>query len=143
MQQVKIKRREAAAPASIGDGIGDVAIGDCQTEIDSVWTMWDLLTSFDAWAALTSLAALEIVLGIDNVVFISILVGRLEPRRSQTARRLGLALALLFRIALLFALTSLMGLTATVFTWWDNPLSWRRRWLRPHHGSTAAPCCRR
>ena len=86
--------------------------------------MWALLTSFDAWAALISLAALEIVLGIDNVVFISILVGRLEPRRSQTARRLGLALALLFRIALLFALTSLMGLTATVFTLWDNPLSW-------------------
>jgi predicted tellurium resistance membrane protein TerC len=103
---------------------GDVAIGDCQTEIDSVWTMWDLLTSFDAWAALISLAALEIVLGIDNVVFISILVDRLEPQRSQTARRLGLALALLFRIALLFALTSLMGLTATVFTWWGNPLSW-------------------
>ena len=86
--------------------------------------MWDLLTSFDAWAALISLAALEIVLGIDNVVFISILVGRLEPRRSQTARRLGLALALLFRIALLFALTSLMGLTATVFTLWDIPLFW-------------------
>jgi predicted tellurium resistance membrane protein TerC len=86
--------------------------------------MWHLLTSLDAWAALVSLTALEIVLGIDNVVFISILVLRLDERRGQTARRLGLALALVFRVALLFALTSLLGLSATVFTLWDNPFSW-------------------
>lgn len=86
--------------------------------------MWQLLTSLDAWAALVSLTALEIVLGIDNVVFISILVVRLDAQRGETARRLGLALALLFRIALLFALTSLLGLSATVFTLWDNPFSW-------------------
>src|SRR5258707_6605081 len=83
-----------------------------------------LLTSLDAWAALVSLTALEIVLGIDNVVFISILVSRLDARRGETARRLGLALALIFRIALLFALTSLLGLSATVFTVWGNPISW-------------------
>ena len=82
--------------------------------------MWDLLTSLDAWAALVSLAALEIVLGIDNVVFISILVVRLDAQRSETARRLGLGLALIFRIALLFALTSLLGLSAPVFTLWGN-----------------------
>jgi predicted tellurium resistance membrane protein TerC len=84
----------------------------------------DLLTDFNAWAALASLTALEIVLGVDNVVFISILVGRLDPRRSETARRIGLGLALVFRIALLFALTSMLGLSATVFTVWDNPFSW-------------------
>jgi len=86
--------------------------------------MLDLLTSPDAWAALISLAALEIVLGIDNVVFISILIARLDARRSENARRLGLALALVFRIALLFGLTTLLGLSATVFTVWGNPFSW-------------------
>src|SRR5450631_1120277 len=71
----------------------------------------DLLTDLHAWAALASLTALEIVLGVDNVVFISILVGRLDPRRSEIARRIGLGLALIFRIALLFALTSLLRLS--------------------------------
>jgi predicted tellurium resistance membrane protein TerC len=84
----------------------------------------DLLTDLNAWAALASLTALEIVLGVDNVVFISILVGRLDPRRGEIARRVGLGLALIFRIALLFALTSLLGLSTTVFTLWDNPFSW-------------------
>jgi predicted tellurium resistance membrane protein TerC len=84
----------------------------------------DLLTDFNAWAALASLAALEIVLGVDNVVFISILVGRLDRRRGEVARRVGLGLALIFRIALLFALTSLLGLSAIVFTVWDNAFSW-------------------
>jgi predicted tellurium resistance membrane protein TerC len=86
--------------------------------------MWDLLTSLDAWAALVSLTALEIVLGIDNVVFISILVHRLDQRRGENARRLGLALALIFRIGLLFALTTLLGLSATAFIVWGNPFSW-------------------
>jgi predicted tellurium resistance membrane protein TerC len=84
----------------------------------------DLLTDLNAWAALASLTALEIVLGVDNVVFISILVGRLDPRRSEIARRVGLSLALIFRIALLFALTSLLGLSAIVFTVLDNAFSW-------------------
>jgi predicted tellurium resistance membrane protein TerC len=86
--------------------------------------MLHLLTSLDAWAALLSLTALEVVLGIDNVVFISILVSRLDGRRAETARRFGLALALIFRIALLFALTSLLGLSAAVFIFWDMPFSW-------------------
>jgi predicted tellurium resistance membrane protein TerC len=84
----------------------------------------DLLTDLNAWAALASLAALEIVLGVDNVVFISILVGRLDPRRGEIARRIGLGLALIFRIALLFALTSLLGLSTIVFTICDNAFSW-------------------
>jgi predicted tellurium resistance membrane protein TerC len=86
--------------------------------------MWQLLTSLDAWAALVSLTALEIVLGVDNVIFISVLVSRLDARRGETARRLGLALAVVFRIALLFALTSLLGLSGTVFTLWGNWFSW-------------------
>src|SRR5215813_11995518 len=86
--------------------------------------MWHLLTSLDAWAALLSLTALEIVLGVDNVIFISILISRLDARRRATARRLGLALAVIFRIALLFTLTSLLGLSAPVFTLWDNAFSW-------------------
>ena len=86
--------------------------------------MWQLVTSLDAWAALVSLAALEIVLGVDNVVFISILVSRLDARHGDKARRIGMALAVTFRIALLFALTSLLGLSATVFTLWGNAYSW-------------------
>src|SRR5260370_37263388 len=86
--------------------------------------MWQLLTSLEAWAALVSLTALEIVLGIDNVVFISVLVSRLDARRGETSRRLGLALALIFRIALLFALTSLLGPSAIAFTLLDNHCSW-------------------
>lgn len=87
--------------------------------------MFQLVTSLDAWAALVSLAALEIVLGVDNVIFILILVSRLDARRGETARRSGMALALILRIALLFALTSLLSLSATVFTLWGNPFSWR------------------
>jgi predicted tellurium resistance membrane protein TerC len=87
--------------------------------------MWQLVTSLDAWAALVSLSALEIVLGIDNVIFISILVSRLDARHGETARRIGLALALVFRVVLLFALTSLLGLSATAFVLWGNPFSWR------------------
>jgi predicted tellurium resistance membrane protein TerC len=87
--------------------------------------MFQLLTSLDAWAALVTLAALEIVLGVDNVIFISILVSRLDARRGKAARRSGLALAVILRIAFLFALTSLLSLSATVFTIWGNPFSWR------------------
>ena len=87
-------------------------------------TMGQLLTSVDAWAALVSLSALEIVLGIDNVIFISILVSRLDARQGRQARRVGMLLALIFRIVLLFALTLLLGLSEPVFTVWDRGFSW-------------------
>jgi len=83
-----------------------------------------LLSDPHAWAALAALTALEIVLGIDNVVFISILVARLPPDRGRRARRLGLALALVFRLALLFALTALIKLTQPVVTVLGNEFSW-------------------
>ena len=69
-----------------------------------------------AWIALVTLTALEIVLGIDNIIFISILVGRLPPERRQSARILGLSLAMLTRIALLLSLTWIMGLTRPLFS---------------------------
>jgi predicted tellurium resistance membrane protein TerC len=73
-----------------------------------------------AWVALVTLTVLEIVLGIDNIIFISILVGRLPPERRQSARILGLSLAMLTRIALLLSLTWIMGLThplVSLFEW--------------------------
>jgi len=87
--------------------------------------MMDLLTDPQAWAALVALSALEIVLGIDNVVFISILVMRLDPARRRRARQIGLLLAVVLRIAFLFGLTSLVALTAPIFTVMGQPISWR------------------
>ena len=80
--------------------------------------MLDLVADPNAWLALVTLSALEIVLGIDNVVFISVLVSRLEPHPAKRVRQLGLALALVFRIALLFALTWIMGLTQPITVLW-------------------------
>jgi predicted tellurium resistance membrane protein TerC len=73
------------------------------------------ITDPQAWAALGTLTALEIVLGIDNIIFISILVGRLPARQRRQARVLGLALAMLTRLALLLSLTWVMSLTAPLF----------------------------
>ena len=77
--------------------------------------MGALLTA-DGLLALVTLSAMEIVLGIDNVVFIAILVGRLPEARREIARRLGLVLALGIRVLLLFAITWMMGLTAPLFS---------------------------
>ena len=84
----------------------------------------DLLFDPHAWAALVTLSALEIVLGIDNVVFISVLVSRLDAKAGRRVRQIGLALALIFRIALLFALTGLMGLTQPLFSAAGRAISW-------------------
>jgi predicted tellurium resistance membrane protein TerC len=86
--------------------------------------MLDLLLDPHAWAALITLSALEIVLGIDNVVFISILVSRLEGKAGERVRQIGLALALIFRIALLFTLTWLMSLTQPLFDVLGRSISW-------------------
>ena len=77
--------------------------------------MGALLTA-DGLLALATLSAMEIVLGIDNVVFIAILVGRLPEARRELARRIGLILALGIRILLLFAISWMMGLTEPLFT---------------------------
>src|ERR1700754_3070075 len=87
--------------------------------------MIELLTSAEAWAALLTLTALEIVLGIDNVIFLSVLVSRVPPAQAKRARQIGLALALVFRILLLSVLVWLIGLTKPVVTIMNVPLSWR------------------
>ncbi|HKU90721.1 MAG TPA: TerC family protein [Steroidobacteraceae bacterium] len=73
--------------------------------------MIELITDPHAWIAFVTLSALEIVLGIDNIIFISILVSRLPPERRESARITGLALAMLTRIALLFSIVWLTRLT--------------------------------
>jgi predicted tellurium resistance membrane protein TerC len=81
--------------------------------------MFEWLTSPEAWIALGTLTALEIVLGIDNIIFISVLVGRLPESQRVFARRTGLALAMVARLVLLFSISWVMGLTepwVTVFT---------------------------
>lgn len=87
--------------------------------------MIELLTSPEAWAALLTLTALEIVLGIDNVIFLSVIVSRLPPQQAERARQIGLALALVFRILLLSLLVWLIGLTQPVFTVKEFGFSWR------------------
>ena len=89
-------------------------------------TIRDARTVYDpnAWAALVTLTALEIVLGIDNIVFISVLVSRCSPQDAKRARQIGLTLALVFRIILLFGLTWLMGLTYAVFSAFGRSFSW-------------------
>ena len=87
--------------------------------------MPELLTDYQIWASLLTLTALEIVLGIDNLIFLSIVSGRLPKHQQPAARRIGLALALLGRVALLFSLTWIIGLTAPILTLLGFDLSWR------------------
>jgi len=83
------------------------------------------ITSPEAWIALLTLTVLEIVLGIDNIVFISILAGKLPPNRQARARTVGLALAMVTRILLLLSLTWIMRLTAPLFAVLGNEVSGR------------------
>ena len=87
--------------------------------------MFEWIASPEAWIALGTLAALEIVLGIDNIIFLSILVGRLPEKQRAFARRLGLGLAMFARLALLFSISWVMGLTETWFTVLGNDISGR------------------
>jgi predicted tellurium resistance membrane protein TerC len=87
--------------------------------------MLDLLWQSEAWIALGTLTAMEIVLGIDNVVFLTIVAGRLPPSQQPAARRLGLGFALVTRLALLFAITWVMGLTRELFSIFGRGVSGR------------------
>jgi predicted tellurium resistance membrane protein TerC len=87
--------------------------------------MFEWLASPEAWIALGTLTALEIVLGIDNIIFISILVGRLPAHQRALARKLGLSLAMITRLALLFSISWVMGLTEPWFTVLSQPVSGR------------------
>ena len=85
----------------------------------------DQLGNTDVWISLLSLSAMEIVLGIDNIVFITILVGRVEESKRAFARRLGIGMALGTRLGLLFTLSWIMKLTKPLFTVASHSLSGR------------------
>ena len=87
--------------------------------------MLDLLSNPNVWAAFATLTVMEVVLGIDNIVFISVLVSRLPKEQADRARKLGLALALVFRILLLLVISWIIALNATLFTLFDHGFSWK------------------
>lgn len=87
--------------------------------------MLDLLSDPAVWASLVTLTALEIVLGIDNLVFLSIVTGKLPKERQASAQRIGLGLALGMRIALLSMIVWIAGLTEPLFELWGHVVSWR------------------
>jgi predicted tellurium resistance membrane protein TerC len=84
-----------------------------------------LLVDPGAWAALATLVAMELVLGVDNLVFLALVTGRVAPERRATARRLGLAVALAMRLALLGALAWIVALTWPLFTLFGHGYSLR------------------
>jgi predicted tellurium resistance membrane protein TerC len=85
----------------------------------------DWLSDPQVWASLVTLTALEIVLGVDNLVFIAITAARLPAERQNRARQIGLALALITRLALLASITWIIGLTRPLFDLFGQPVSWR------------------
>jgi len=87
--------------------------------------MFDWMSGAEGWIALLTLTVLEIVLGIDNIVFISILAGKLRKEDRERARRWGLSLAMITRLGLLLAITWVMGLTAPILTVLGNVISGR------------------
>ncbi len=87
--------------------------------------MIELLTSPQAWIALATLTALELVLGIDNIIFISILVDKLPREKRELARRIGLFMAMFMRIGLLLVLAWIVGLVAPLFTVFGQEISGR------------------
>ena len=87
--------------------------------------MLDLLLQPEVWLSLATLTLLEIVLGIDNIIFLSIVAARLPQHRQAFARRLGLGLALFGRLALLGSIAWIVGLTAPVITLFEEDYSWR------------------
>jgi len=84
-----------------------------------------ILSDPQVWIAFFTLTALELVLGIDNIIFISILVDKLPPARRETGRRIGLFLAMFMRVGLLLVLSWVVGLTATLFSVIGEPISGR------------------
>ena len=85
----------------------------------------DWLADPQAWIAFSTLLALEVVLGIDNIIFISILAGKLPAEQQARARYIGLSLALIIRVLLLFSLSWVIGLTAPLFTVFNHEISGR------------------
>jgi len=86
---------------------------------------FSIFTTVDAWISLLTLTFLEIILGVDNIIFISIVANKLPQNRQKSARQLGLMAALLFRIGLLLGISYIIGMTAPIFTLWENEFSGR------------------
>ena len=87
--------------------------------------MFEWMATTEGWVALATLSAIEIVLGIDNVIFISLLVAKLPAEQAKKARAIGLALALVMRVALLFTLTAILALKEPFGVYFGQPISWR------------------
>ncbi|HZJ12671.1 MAG TPA: TerC family protein [Methyloceanibacter sp.] len=87
--------------------------------------MLELLTDPHVWASFVALSAMEVVLGIDNVVFISVMVSRMPPQQRLMARRIGLSLALVFRVIMLAFITWFIHLTTPIFSLGEYDFSWR------------------
>lgn len=87
--------------------------------------MLEWLTDPHIWASFIALSAMEIVLGIDNVVFISVMVARMPPKQRLMARRIGLSLALIFRVIMLAGITVFIHMTTPIFTVGEYSFSWR------------------
>jgi predicted tellurium resistance membrane protein TerC len=87
--------------------------------------MIEFLTDPHVWASFLALSAMEIVLGIDNVVFISVMVSRMAPEQRLMARRVGLSLALIFRVAMLGGITWFIHMTTPIFSVAGYAFSWR------------------
>src|SRR5512145_3114649 len=85
----------------------------------------DWIADPTVWVGLVTLVALEVVLGVDNLIFLAILSDKLPPRERQRARVIGLSLALLMRLGLLASITWVMSLTAPLFSLWRFTISWR------------------
>jgi predicted tellurium resistance membrane protein TerC len=93
--------------------------------VDFLTSAFDWVSSPEGWIALGTLTVLEIVLGIDNIVFISILAGKLRVEERERARKVGLSLAMIIRILLLLSITWVMGLTSALFTTLGQEISGR------------------
>ena len=87
--------------------------------------MFEWMWTPEGWIALATLAALEIVLGVDNIIFISILSGKLPEHQRPLARQVGIGVAAISRLGLLFAIAWIVSLTQPVLTLFGNELSWR------------------
>ncbi|OJU00526.1 MAG: hypothetical protein BGN87_11200 [Rhizobiales bacterium 65-79] len=93
--------------------------------LDQLTPHLSFISDPSAWAALATLVVMEIVLGIDNLIFISILTNKLPAAQQKKARRLGISLALILRLALLFTISIIVQLTTPIFTAFGHGFSWR------------------
>jgi len=87
--------------------------------------MMDWLTDPHVWASFVALSAMEIVLGIDNLVFLGVMVAKMPARQRLMARRIGLSLALIFRVVMLGGIAWIIHLTTPIFSLWGYDFSWR------------------